>query len=998
MDRWERIEHAYHGARGLSAEQRARFLDEQCGTDAAMREQIEVLLEQDHSPNSLFNQPAADVPLGWHTIVPRQTSLIGRSIGPYHVIEHIGSGGMGDVYRARDMKLNRDVALKVLPPIFALDAERRTRFQREAQVLASLNHPNIAAIYGFEESDDVRALVLELVDGPTLADRLERGPMSIDEALPTARQIADAIAAAHARGIVHRDLKPANVKLRSDGVVKVLDFGLAKLVESAAGETDPGATAWQATTGPATTIGAGVLLGTPTYMSPEQVKGNPADTRSDVWAFGCVLYEMITARRAFAGEDVSDTLAAVLRDEPDWSALPADVPPTLRTALEGCLQKDRTACVGEVGTVRFLLNDHRVTSSDLPSTPTAERRSSRGVALASTVLLMVGAGVVGIMSSSRHESPRPIVRFSIPLGDLTLSNVGRRQIAISPDGTQVIFAARRQLFVRSLSDWEARPIAGTADTAGVTNPVFSPDGRFVAFWSGTERALKRVAVTGGTAVTICHANNPLGVSWSADDILFGQGPEDAASMNRIGIMRVRAAGGEPELLIKVNQDERAADPEMLPGSAGVLFTLASGFKMLQGNQEELWDRARIVAYTSKDDAPRTLFQGGVSARYLTSGHIVYAVGQRLFAFSFDLKHLAPTSASIPILDGVARAPYGGALAQFSVSQNGSLIYFPATVNLVTRFNLAFLDRNGRTQPLKLSAGRYESPRVSPDGTHLAFVIDDDRGVDVWVYDLTETAEPRRLTSRGRNRYPVWSADSRYVAFQSDREGDLAIFRQRSDGSADAERLTTPEAGVFHFPESWSPAGDLLSFSSEKDERYSLRLFSVREKRDLAFGGVESGLPAASEFSPDGRWIAYQKGEPHAPDPLMNSAVFVQMLEPTGPSYQVSSGDAGFRPMWSPDGRELFYAIQGKGPSPRWVAVAIATSPNVKWGAPHPVSAGDLTTAGPNGIALRDYGLAPDGRRIGIVKAQAPKDSQPVPDYIQVVLNWSDELKQRLPAK
>jgi serine/threonine-protein kinase len=1001
MDRWELIEHAYHGARDLSGAERARFLDRECGSDAAIRRQVEALLAQDDSPDSLLNQPVVDGAAGWAGSLGPRTSLIGRSIGPYHVLEHLGSGGMGEVYRARDPKLNRDVALKVLPPIFALDVERLARFKREAQVLASLNHPNIGAIYGFEESADVRALVLELVDGPTLGDRLARGPMSIDDALAAARQIADAIAAAHERGVVHRDLKPANIKLRSDGVLKVLDFGLAKLVEPVAAETDPSATARPTITSPATAIGAGGLLGTPAYMSPEQVKGRPADARSDVWGFGCVLYEMITGRRAFVGDDVSDTLAAVLRAEPEWAALPADTPPTLRTVLEGCLRKDRRACIGDIGTVRFLLNEQRLASSVPSSTLTAARWSNRGVAIAAIVLTIAGAGVIGIMSASRQEAPRPVVRFSMPLGDgVKLSNPGRRQVAISADGTQVIFAANRQLFVRSFSDSEARPIAGTLDTGSVTNPAFSPDGRFVAFWSGTERALKRVAITGGSAVTICHANNPFGVSWSADDILFGEGPEDAASLNRIGIKRVRATGGEPELLVKVKQDERAADPEMLPGSAGVLFTLASGFKTLEGNNARPWDQARIVVYTSKDEPPRILFQGGRAAHYLPTGHIVYAVGDNLFASSFDLAHLRPTGASIPILGGVGRTTEtGGPAAQYSVSRNGSLIYFPATLNLVTRFNLAFLDPGGETQPLKLPANRYESPRVSPDSKQLAFVINDDRGADVWVYDLSGNNEPRRLTSGGRNRLPVWSADSRYVVFQSDREGDLAIFWQRSDGSAPPERLTTPEPGTSHFPESWSPTGDVLSFSAEKGNRYTLRLRSLREKRDVSFGDVESGLPAASEFSPDGGWIAYQKGEPRAPDPLANTAVFVQAVQQTGPAIQISSGDVGYRPMWSTDGKELFYALQSKGPSPpRWVAVPIDLQPNVRWGAPRPVPAGDLTTTGPNGAATRDYALAPDGRRIGVVRAQAPEKSQPVPDFIQVVLNFSEELKQRVPAK
>jgi serine/threonine-protein kinase len=1005
MNRWAKIEHAFHSARGRSAEERARFLDEQCGTDAAMREQVEALLAQDDSPNSLLSQPLIDMTTGLPTIVARLDSLVGRSIGPYRVLEYIGSGGMGDVYRARDIDLNRDVALKVLPPIFVLDAERLARFKREAQLLASLNHPNIAAIYGFEESDDVRALALELVEGPTLADWLERGPMSIGEAVPAARQIADAIAAAHERGIVHRDLKPANIKLRPNGVLKVLDFGLAKLVEPAAEGTDPSATARPTITSPASAIGARVLLGTPAYMSPEQVKGKPADLRSDVWAFACVLYEMITARRAFAGDDVSDTLAAVLQGEPDWAALPADVPPILRTLLEGCLQKDRKACVGDIWTARFLLNGQRLASTGPSPMPAVRRWPSRSVAIAAIVLTIAGAGVVGVMSASRHETPQPVVRFSMPLGEgLRLSTLGRRQVAISPDGAQVVFAANRQLFVRPLSEWEARPIAGTLDTGSVTNPAFSPDGRSVAFWSGTDATIKRVAISGGVPVTICHASNPFGISWSGDDVLFGQGQEDVSAQRPWGIMRVRAAGGTPELMIKVGRDERASDPQMLPDNRGVLLTLTSGLRPLQ-NESDIWDKARIVVFTPQSNEPKTLFEGGRDARYVSAGHIVYAVGGTIFAFSLDLGRLERTGQPVSVLEGVARSG-PAAPAQFDVSRKGSLIYFPGpSISIMaTPFNLAFLDRNGKTERLTLPAGWYESPRVSQDGKRLAYATYDDKNADVWVYSLSEpTGDPRRLTFGGRNRFPVWSADGRFIAFQSDREGDLAIWRQPADVSGpSAERLTKPEPGTRHVPESWSPTGDLLSFSTEaeRDSRYSLRLLSVGDKREFPLGNVESGLPAASEFSPDGRWIAYQKGEPHAPYPLLNSAIYVQPYPPTGPVIQVSSGNAGFKPMWL--GNEIVYGVGAVGPRLQWVrAPIIATQPALMFGPAISVPSGDFVLGGglTNSANLRNYSMAPDGKLIGIVRAvPASAPSTMPPDILQIVLNWSDELKQRLPAK
>src|SRR5262245_51277117 len=445
MDRWTRLEHVYHGARELSGDSRGQFLDEQCGSDHDLRRQVEELLAQDAAPDSFFNRPAVDVAAVWPTMPPA-LKLTGRRVGPYEVLDAIGSGGMGEVYRARDTKLQRDVALKVLPPPLRSDPDRLSRFAREARSLAALNHPNIAAIYGFEEADDVQALALELVEGPTLADRIGAGPLPLDEVLSIARQIVAALDAAHGQGIVHRDLKPANIKVRSDGMVKVLDFGLAKAVApDVLGSGD--AVTSPTMTSPALTR-MGVLLGTAAYMSPEQAKGRPVDTRTDVWAFGCVLYEMLTGKRAFAGEDVSDTLAVVLRGEPDWTALPTKLPSPIRTLLAGCLTKDRKACIADVSAVRFLMSERGNTAPalDRPATQPPWKR-----AVLVSAMAFVGAVAVGIVAWSLKPSRAialPVVRFSLPLlGDRMFTNGGRQLLAISPDGTRVVYVADRRLYL-----------------------------------------------------------------------------------------------------------------------------------------------------------------------------------------------------------------------------------------------------------------------------------------------------------------------------------------------------------------------------------------------------------------------------------------------------------------------------------------------------------------------------------------------------------------------
>jgi eukaryotic-like serine/threonine-protein kinase len=963
MERWEHIENAYHIARSLPTEERSRFLAERSELDSGMRRAVESLLVVDAVPSGFLDEMGATLAAQWTSEAPFR-----QSIGSYEVLERIDSGGMADVYRARDPVLKREVALKVLPPRFMVDRDRLARFKREAEILAALNHPNIAAIYGFEESDGVQALVLELVEGPTLADRIAHGPIPFNDAISIARQLVDALEAAHERGVIHRDLKPANIKVRADGTVKVLDFGLAKALDPALSARD--AMNVSPTVTSADAVRMGIVLGTAAYMSPEQAKGRPADKRSDVWAFGCVLYEMVTGTRAFGGENISDTLASVLRDAPDWTAWPDDVPSSFRALVEGCLQKDRQDRIADVSTARFVMNEGRILYTSVPA-PGFTRRSVWKTAVLVTVIASIAGFVGWMVRPGESTSAGTLTRFSITLPeDQRLQ--GRPALGISPDGSELVYSVANRLYVRSMSDIEPRPIAGT-EGERITSPVFSPDGRSIAFWSGGERALKKVSVSGGTAVTICQADGPVGITWDGNGIVFGQ--------SQRGIFRVSAEGGAPEIIARPESNEAVYAPQVLPDGRGILFTVASGAFL---------DSPRLVVQMPSAER-KTLVDGASDGRYLPSGHIVYAVGGRLFGVSFDLRRLEVTSHPVQIIEGVARTALtatGGmtGIAQWSVSTTGTLAYIPGPAfGFVS--NLAVLDRTGQTERLKLQAAAYESPRFSPDGRRIVFGINDGRHVDLWLYDLDGTTALRKLTFGGRNRFPTWSPDGQRVAFQSDREGDLAIYMARADLAAGAERLSKPEAGAAHIPEDWSSQGDALSFSVARNSRFSLSILRLRDKSVTAFGAVESDIPAASAFSPEGRWIAYQIGRRSVTD--IWSEVLVQPFPANGAVHQITS--RGAAPMWSADGKELFYS---SGPR-QWVVAPVTVRPSFSVGNAIELPTGDLQVWQPDW--WRHHDVTHEGRRIGLI----PSEKSLIPGntrVIQVVLNWFDELRKRAPVK
>jgi serine/threonine-protein kinase len=623
----------------------------------------------------------------------------GTRLGPYEILSLLGSGGMGEVYRARDTRLDREVAIKILPELFVSDPERVARFQREAKTLAALNHPHIGSIYGLEDAEGVRALVLELVEGPTLADRIAQGPIPLEEALPIAQQIAQALEAAHESGIIHRDLKPTNIKLRPDGTVKVLDFGLAKAMEPPAA-SGPNVTQSPTITTPAMMTGVGMILGTAAYMSPEQAKGRPADKRSDIWSFGCVLYEMLTSKRAFEGDDVSDTLAAVLRGQPDWSALPGDLSEPIRLLLHRCLEKDRSRRMSDIGIARFLITEpslatgERSAPAPQPVSPPLWKRAVIVMGSAAAGAALLGIAVWAFRSP---VPPASVTRFTYRLAeDQRFTNQGRHVLAISPDGTRMAYIANQRLYLKTMSDADARPLSGP-QPGGITSPVFSPDGQWIAYW--TSGTVNKAAITGGAPVKLSDVDNPFGMSWNGDSLLIGQGDK--------GIVRVPDKGGPPEAVIRVKDSEFAHGPQLLPDGRSILFTLASGAELGR------WDSAQIVVQTIGSTDRKTIIRGGTDARYVRTGHILYAVEGVLFAEPFDIRKLESVGSPISLVEGVARATgIQTGTSQSAVSGNGTLIYVPGPATTSAQGSeIAWLDLKGKVERLKLSPRTYQSPRL-----------------------------------------------------------------------------------------------------------------------------------------------------------------------------------------------------------------------------------------------------------------------------------------------
>ena len=898
----------------------------------------------------------------------------GTRLGPYEVVALIGVGGMGEVYRAIDTNLKRAVAIKVLPTSVAADAERLARFQREAELLASLNHPHIAAIYGLEDADGVKALVLELVEGPTLADRIAQGPIPLDEAIPIARQIAEAVEAAHEQGIIHRDLKPANIKLRSDGTVKVLDFGLAKALDPAPASID--ASQSPTITSPAMTR-MGVIMGTAAYMSPEQARGKTVDKRSDIWAFGCVLYEMLTGRRAFEGEDISDTLANVLKIDPNWQALPAEVPAAIRALLRRCLDKDRRTRVADISTALFVLDEaaglRGAVEGPAEVGPYVRGEVSRWrrVVPAAGALIVGGAIVGGAVWWSMRTASPAVVRTTIATTESTalVTAGGVRDVAITPDGSRIVYHGTNQLLVRVLNQIEPDVLGGLGTP---TNPFISPDGQWIWFADG--QRLKKVAITGGPPVTIAPVDGVLrGATWGPDGtIVF------ATDATVTGLQRASAAGGEPAVLTKPDSERGDSDhlwPEFLPGGGAVLFTI---YPAIGGP-----DNAQVAVLDLKTGASKVLVRGGSHAHYVPTGHLVYGVAGTLRAVPFDLERLEPTGTPAPVLEGVWTTPLGA--ANFAVAANGSLVYVAGLARPASRNTIASVDRQGRVSPLPgVPPDLYRDVRVSPDGARLALAT----RTDVSTYEFARATLSRLTTDPAEDRSPLWTSDGQRIVFTSRRAGYLELFSRQADGTGADERLLSRAKNLIDLhADGWSPDGSHVLFTEVSPaspiNQCAIGETPIERSSDVRVLVKSDFCNQFSALSPNRLWMAYQSN-------VGREEIYVERYPELGSKQQIST-DGGVRPLWSRNGRELFFGgLDGR----QMFVVPVQSGTTLVAGRPQVLFEAAMIAPA---VGSRTYDLAPDGRFIVILRAEEKTGSGTAPGLI-LVQNWFEELKRLLPTR
>jgi serine/threonine-protein kinase len=931
----------------------------------------------------------------------------GTRLGVYEVTAQIGEGGMGQVYRAMDTTLGRPVAIKILPETFASDPDRLARFEREAKTLASLNHPHIAAVYGFEKSAGTHALVMELVEGEDLALRIARGAIPLDEALPIAQQIAEALEAAHEQGIIHRDLKPANIKVRPDGTVKVLDFGLAKALEPA------GTSSVNATTSPTLSrhaTMAGVILGTAAYMAPEQARGTGVDKRADIWAFGVVLYEMLTGERLFTGETISDTLASVLKTDPNWRALPPTVPYRLRWLLRWCLDKDPKRRLRDIGDARVQLEAviNRALDDEVAARPAIPR--GRLIASASAVLIagLVTAATVtwGVM---RPHPPIPptLVRFTVaPAGTLSLATgFNFRDLALSPDGEHLVYVtgtspATFELWVRSVDQLDAVQLRGPIAPA---SPFISPDGKSVGFFSrsvgnvpvapGYTQAggtLMKVSMTGGPPIAICqYTETPRGASWGPNDtIVF------ATADQSTGLLSVAAGGGEPKVLTTPDATHGEVDhlfPSVMPGGQAVLFTITAN----SGTNSQ------VAALDLKTGRRKILVRGGGQAEYVGQpgsgpGYLIYSAARTLRAVRFDPVRLEVLSDAVPIVERVATK--GSGAAEFSVSP-GALVYLPAggDDDVQVKRSLVWVNRQGREEPINAPPRAYSIARLSPDGMRIALDIRD-QDSDIWTWDLAHETLTRITKDPAPDVFPVYTRDGRRILFASARNGVLNVYWQSADGSGTAERLVSSPS--LQQPLSIAPDGLQVVVREGSLNIGNLDLLLLH----LGASGLAPTQPPRIEplvqtaffenngiISPDGRWFAYESNE------SSRSQIYVRPFPNVNGGLRQVSSLGGRWPLWAPNGRELFY-VDDNG---FLTTVPVQASATATFNFGNPTKLLDMPYVSGD---VRTYDVSPDGQKFLMIKnvpaanREAASAPAPAPASMIVVLNWAEELKARLPAK
>ena len=890
-------------------------------------------------------------------------SMIGKSLAHYEITNQLGKGGMGEVYRAKDQKLGRDVAIKVLPEEFARDADRVARFQREAKLLASLNHTNIASIYGLEESGGTQFLVLELVEGDTLADQIKRGPIPVEESLKLALQIAEALEAAHEKGVIHRDLKPANIKVTPDRKVKVLDFGLAKAY---AGDREEVNLSNSPTLSDMATQ-QGVILGTAAYMSPEQAKGKTVDKRADVWAFGCVVYEMLTGRSLFSADDVSQTLARVLERQPDFSCLPPNLHPKIVGMLERCLEKEAKNRYGVISDARVDIQKVLTDPSGVfaqPVTAMEPRTRLRTILPWVAAAVVLGAIIVGVaVWKLKPLEQRSVMRFDYDLPESPQFNPNSAAaLAVSPNGKQFVYSTSKGLFMRSLDKLTPKLIVGTEGSSW--SPFFSPDGKWIGYFSGGK--LKKIAVNGGAPSSLCDVGSLLGAWWNEDNtIAYGQFASD--------IMQISATAGTPESIVKVKSGN-LIDPQILPDGKSILYTHYAG------SAEQ-----KIMVHSLKSGETKELFSG-FGARYIPTGHIIYLLpnNSSLFAIQFNPSRLEVKGEPVTVLEGVKR---------YAISASGTLAYIPGTAReAAARQILVWVNREGKEEPLAAAPNQYFLFRISPDGTRVALTVGETPKFNIWVLDMVRETMTRLTLEEGTdNAVPLWTPDGKRIVYASSREKNLLgggdVYWRAANGTGQAEKLaTSPSRGLNPF--SWSRNGKTLvlwelSLNPRGSDIGMVSMEGNHTRKPLLQEKYNETHPLVS---PDGKWMAY------ASDESGKNEVYVCTFPDVNKGKWQISTNGGDSPLWSPDGRELFYHA-----SDATMAVRVETEPDFKPGKPTVLFRRTYYGSLAN-MAVWD--ISPDGKRFLMMKEDA-STGKPVaegPRKINIVVNWTEELKQRAPMK
>jgi len=917
--------------------------------------------------------------------------LPGRRLGPYEILSGIGVGGMGEVYKARDTRLDRIVAIKVLPTHLAGRAELRERFEREAKTIASLNHPHICTLYDTGHQDEIDYLVMEYLEGETLALRLLKGALPIEQVLQYAIEISDALDKAHRKGVTHRDLKPGNIMLTKSGA-KLLDFGLAKLKQDG---SPANVQLSQLPTMDDPLTAQGTILGTLQYMAPEQVEGRDVDGRTDIFAFGAVVYEMATGKRAFEGKSQASLIAKILEtDPPSISSLQPMTPPALERTVKRCLAKEpddrwQTARDLEVQ-LKWIVEG----GSQIGLAPTAATKGIRVLGrresifvLGALLLITVVTGLATWYLKPAPPAPRPVSRFTVTLPpgqQLAVPEIGPA-LAISPDGTHLAYVARdgltQQVYLRAMDSLESRPIPGTERAVGgttYTEPFFSPDSQWMGFFAGGK--LKKISVSGGAALTLCDASLSIGVSWGSQGMI-------AFSPGQVPFLeQVSDMGGAPQQLTRLEKGEISHGwPEFLPGGKAVLFAAVAG-------AANNWSNAQIAVQSVGTGERRNLIQGGMYPHYALTGHLVYAQGGTLMAVPFDSQRLAVTGAAVPMVEGVMQSAADGD-AQYSFSATGSLAYVPGAAQ-AAQLRFVWVNRSGVEQPLAAPTHAYVNPRISPDGRRVAVGITEQEK-QVWQYDLSRETLTRLTFQGDNNLTPFWTPDGKRIVFISNKEGQRNLFWQLADGSGGLERLIASED--LNIPGSWSPDGRLLAFSDVSGttgyDLWVLRLgdpsASSGQVPSAASGQVRKAElflrtpfnEAAPQFSPDGNWLAYVSDESGRKE------IYVQPYPGPGGKWQIST-EGGVEPLWNRNGRELFYR-SGK----KMMAVEIAIKPSFSAGTPKRLFEGQYQSL-PT-VSTPNYDVSSDGQRFLMLKPSEQAQSAML--QINVVENWFEELKRRAPA-